>query len=112
MGSLYLKEAMIKDTSLASWSVDVLNQPLVLAYFTTSWCTQCKKQDEILDDLAHHFGPLQVVRLDSDQETELVTRYRASEIPTLLLFKSGERVWTLTGAKPLDVLIREVNPYV
>jgi thioredoxin 1 len=102
----------MKSITIDTWQEDVLDQELVLVDFWASWCAPCKLMIPILEQIEQDVAILSVVQVNADEQTELVSNMNIESIPTLMLFKKGERVWTLTGAKPRGVLLTEIAPYV
>jgi thioredoxin 1 len=102
----------MKNITAANWEESVLSQPLVLVDFWADWCAPCKKMSPILEQLESEVPELSVVKINSDENTDLALSMNITSIPTLMLYKNGELVWSKTGAKPKTVLLNEVLPFV
>lgn len=102
----------MKDITKATWQEDVLDHDLVLVDFWASWCAPCKTMLPILQQLEEDVATLQVVKVNADENTELVEQFDISSIPTMLLFKQGELVTTITGAKPRGAMLERITPFV
>lgn len=87
------------------------NKP-VLVDFTAVWCPPCKMIDPIVKQLAQEWdGKVKVVKLDADENPNVLMKYGVLGIPTLLLFKGGEVAERLTGYQPKDKLVMKFNPH-
>ncbi len=85
----------------------------VLVDFTAAWCQPCKMIDPIVKQLAGQWeGRVKVVKLDADQNPNILMQYGVMGIPTLMLFKSGEIKERITGFMPKEKLEAKVTPHV
>ena len=85
----------------------------VLVDFTAGWCQPCKMIDPIVKQLAQDWdGKVKVVKLDADENPNIMTKYGVLGIPTLMLFKSGEVKERMTGYQPKDKLVTKITPHI
>jgi thioredoxin 1 len=85
----------------------------VLVDFTAVWCQPCRMIDPIVKQLAKDWdGKVKVVKLDADENPNIMMQYGVLGIPTLMLFKSGEVRERVTGYQPKDKLVTKINPYI
>ncbi|MBN2543577.1 thioredoxin [bacterium] len=93
---------------------EVLNSTMpVLVDFWANWCTPCKLVEPIVDDIAKKYSSkLKVCSINVDKAGELATSYNIRSIPTLLIFKHGEPVDSITGALPRDLILRKLNQHL
>ena len=91
---------------------EVINDnDLVLVDFWADWCGPCKMLSPILDEIADERGLL-VGKLNVDENPAKMEEYSVHSIPTMVLFKSGQPVKTITGAKPKHLLLKELSEWI
>ena len=75
----------------------------VLVDFWAPWCGPCRMVGPILDEVAAEYaGRAKVVKVNVDEETGVSGAMGIRSIPTVALFKNGEVVDVLVGARPKD----------
>ena len=84
---------------------------LVLMDFWADWCGPCKKMNPILEELSTETGVL-VGKLHVDENPVKTQEYGVSTIPTMVLFKDGNPVHTITGAMPKHRLVKELAQWI
>jgi thioredoxin 1 len=85
----------------------------VLVDFTAVWCQPCRMVDPIIKQLAQDWdGKVKVVKLDADENPNILMQYGVMGIPTLMLFKSGQVKERVTGYQPKDKLVKKINPHI
>jgi thioredoxin 1 len=86
---------------------------LVLVDFWAQWCGPCKMVEPVLEDIAGiHRDRLTIVRCDVDEEPGLARRYGVMSMPTLMLFRDGEPVMRVVGARGKGQLLAEIDPFL
>lgn len=95
----------------ASFVSDVLQSDKpVLVDFWADWCAPCKKVDPLLAEIAAEMGDkVQIVKVNIDENPETTRAYRVMSVPTLTMFKGGEAVSSVTGARPKSVLVNFIE---
>jgi thioredoxin 1 len=94
----------------ADFDIEVLAAGLpVLVEFTADWCGPCRQLAPVLSAVAaEEAGRLKVVQLDADSNPDVMVRYGVLSMPTLMVFRDGEPVKSMVGARPKRRLLQEL----
>src|SRR5437868_14918150 len=72
----------------------------VLVDFWAEWCGPCKMIAPLLDELATEYdGKVKIAKVNIDEDQNLAAQFRVTAIPTLLIFKNGQVIEQMVGAK-------------
>lgn len=73
----------------------------VLVDFWATWCGPCKQLGPVLDQLATEMsGSVKICKVDVDTNQSLAAQLGVTSIPALFLFKNGQVVDKIVGARP------------
>ena len=105
---------MSKDVTTASFQADVLSNPKpVLVDFWAEWCGPCRMVSPILDEISVEYADkISIVKVNVDNEPALAEKYGITGIPALQVFKAGELVKSMVGAKPKAVLVNDLAEFL
>ena len=97
-----------------TFEADVLkNDKPVLVDYWAEWCGPCKMVAPVLEAIAEEHGDkLDIVKLNVDENPTVTQKYGILNIPTLGVFKNGEAVMELVGARSKSALLRELADYL
>jgi thioredoxin 1 len=85
----------------------------VLVDFWAEWCVPCHMVSPVVEEIGRDKGVhLQVAKLNIDENPDVTRRYSVMSIPTLMLFKGGEEVARVVGARGKDALLKEIDPHI
>jgi len=88
----------------------VVDQSLILVDFWAEWCAPCKAQDPILEELAKELnGKALIGKVNVDDNRTLANKYGITSIPTLILFKNGERIHQFVGVQSKERIMVYIN---
>lgn len=95
--------------STADFDAQVLQSEMpVLVDFWAVWCGPCRAIAPAVDAVAQEYsGRAKVLKLDVDENPEIAGRYGVQSIPTLLIFKGGQKVGELVGGRNTKQSISE-----
>ncbi|AWW37463.1 thiol reductase thioredoxin [Streptomyces cadmiisoli] len=82
----------------------------VLVEFTADWCPPCRQMGPVLSALAAEEGErLKVVQLNVDDNPLTTNAYKVLSMPTFMVFRDGEPVRSMVGARPKRRLLAELS---
>lgn len=87
--------------STADFDKEVLESNVpVLVDFWAVWCGPCRAIAPAVDAVAQEYaGKAKVLKLNVDDSPEIAGRYGVMSIPTLMIFKDGQKVGELVGGQ-------------
>jgi len=103
--------AEVTDTSFKE---DVLESALpVLVDFWAPWCGPCRMVAPVVDEIAEQYdGRVKVVKVNTDENPNIASQYGIRSIPTLMIFKDGQRVDMVVGAVPKTTLANTLEKFL
>jgi len=84
----------------------------VVVDFWAEWCGPCKMIAPILDEIAAENTGVTIAKLNIDENLDVTRRFDVMSIPTLIVFKDGQAVKRLVGAKPKGALVQELAEFL
>ena len=90
------------DVTDATFADEVLNsKDTIMVDFWAEWCGPCRAVSPILDQIAaEHADKIKIVKLNVDDNPQMAMKYQITSIPAMKVFRGGEVVKTVIGAKP------------
>jgi thioredoxin 1 len=93
------------------FAAEVIGSDLpVLVEFTADWCPPCRQMAPVLKAVAAEEAQrLKVVQLNVDANPETTNAYKVLSMPTFMVFRAGEPVMSVVGARPRRRLLAELD---
>ncbi|GAB2514686.1 thioredoxin [Nocardiopsis aegyptia] len=104
----------VKHVTDDTFKADVLaSDKPVLVDFWADWCGPCKQMAPVLDKLAEEYGDkIEIVKLNTDENPNTPRDYNVMSLPTMNVYKDGEVVKQIIGAKPKRVLEKDLAEFL
>ncbi len=98
----------------ANWESEVLNaQGLVMIDFWAPWCGPCRMISPTVEELSKEYsGRLKVMKLNTDENSEIATKYKIMGIPTIMFFKNGAKLDQIVGVVPKQQLKAKIESFL
>jgi thioredoxin 1 len=104
----------ILEATTANWENEVLKaQGLVMIDFWAAWCGPCRMISPTVEELSKEYGEkLKVMKLNTDDSSEIASRYKIMGIPTIMFFKNGDKVDQIVGVVPKQQLKAKIDSFL
>ena len=98
----------------ASFKQEVLDSEVpVLVDFWAPWCGPCRMVAPVVDEIAEQYQEkIKVVKVNTDENPNVASQYGIRSIPTLMIFKGGQRVDMVVGAVPRTTLANTIEKHL
>jgi thioredoxin 1 len=103
-----------KDVTDATFADEVLNSSdTIMVDFWAEWCGPCRAVSPILDAIAaEHSDKIKIVKLNVDDNPQMAMKYQITSIPAMKVFRGGEVVKTVIGAKPKPAIEADLAEFL
>ncbi|WP_312113435.1 thioredoxin [Brevibacillus reuszeri] len=103
----------VVDITDHSFADEVKSESVVVVDFWAPWCGPCKVLAPVLEEIDKEIGDkLKIVKLNVDENKDLLGRFNIQGIPTLIIFKEGEEVERLVGFQPKEPLMDTFKKHI
>ncbi|MEL7085994.1 MAG: thioredoxin [Cyanobacteria bacterium P01_A01_bin.3] len=97
-----------------SFEAEVIGSDLpVLVDFWAPWCGPCRMVAPVVQEIAEQYdGKVKVVKMNTDENPKVASEYGIRSIPTLMVFKGGQKVDVVVGAVPKATLASTLEKHI
>ena len=102
------------DVTDATFAEEVLNsEDTIMVDFWAEWCGPCRAVSPILDAIAaENSDKIKIVKLNVDDNPQTAMKDQITSIPAMKVFKGGELVKTIIGAKPKPAIEADLAEFL
>ena len=97
----------------ATFESAIAGDKAVIVDFWAEWCGPCKMVEPILEEIAgEHSDKLVLAKLNIDDNPQSAANYGVMSIPTMIVFKNGQKLKTIVGARPKHQMLKELAEFI
>ena len=97
----------------ATFEQAISGDKAVIVDFWAEWCGPCKMVEPILEEIAGEYSDkLVLAKLNIDDNPQSAANYGVMSIPTMIVFKNGQKAKTIVGARPKHQMLKELAEFI
>ena len=77
-------------------------EKVVVIDFWATWCGPCKMMAPVVEEVAKDYPDVKVCKVNVDEEPELSNAFKIVSIPTIVVIKNGEIIYSVVGYRPKE----------
>ncbi len=90
----------------------IVENKLCLVDFYATWCGPCRMLAQELEDIVDETEDFDIVKVDIDETPETTSKFKIDVVPTMIIFKNGQPVKTLTGYMAKQQILEIMKEYI
>jgi len=104
----------VSEVTTATWDNEVINaQGLVVIDFWAAWCGPCRIISPTVEELSKEYsGKIKVLKLNTDENSDIASRYQVMGIPTIMFFKDGMKLDQIVGVVPKKFIKSKIESFL
>ena len=100
---------MVKHVNKEEFEKLIKQDKIVIVDFFAVWCGPCQMLTPVLEDLSNELTEIEALKIDIDEEQELAINMGIEVVPTVMIFKNGEKQKVLEGLRSKSEFIEEIE---
>ncbi|PFI60719.1 thiol reductase thioredoxin [Priestia megaterium] len=99
----------IKEVNDENFSEETKNAEKLLICFLANWCSICSTLFPTLEEIAKEInGKVELVKVDIDENPQLIERFNIMSVPSLVLFQQGKVIKKLVTSESKEKIISQL----
>ena len=103
-------ESKVKNLTYEEYDQEVLSSDKrILIDFYATWCAPCRVLSPIVEEVAEEYDNVKLLKVNVDEEPELVEYFGITAMPTLVVMENGQIQNKAVGLMPKENVIELIN---
>src|SRR5574344_2909201 len=96
---------MSKFISEEEFNESVSGKGLTLVDFFATWCGPCQMLGPVLEKISNSRADFDIAKINIDESQDLAIEYGIEVVPTMVIFKQGKHVETMSGLMNMEEIV-------